>query len=125
MNPSHLTVLPGAMGLPSVRWPDGREITPQIDISEPLDPIEHIYLDAAMMLDWLGETQTATRNPHQKRRPSHPHRPHNLSRCSAALRETILNQAPKFILIDLDLDLTLKPTMHGGVSEPAQTLEFS
>ncbi|MGJ8695255.1 MAG: isocitrate/isopropylmalate dehydrogenase family protein [Verrucomicrobiaceae bacterium] len=30
-------VLLGAMGLPSVRWPDGREMTPQIDIRERLD----------------------------------------------------------------------------------------
>ncbi|MEX0332459.1 MAG: isocitrate/isopropylmalate dehydrogenase family protein [Puniceicoccaceae bacterium] len=30
-------VLLGAMGLPSVRWPDGRELTPQIDIRERLD----------------------------------------------------------------------------------------
>ncbi len=30
-------VLLGAMGLPSVRWPDGRELTPQIDIREKLD----------------------------------------------------------------------------------------
>jgi isocitrate/isopropylmalate dehydrogenase len=27
----------GAMGLPSVRWPDGRELTPQIDLRERLD----------------------------------------------------------------------------------------
>src|SRR5262245_34379651 len=27
-------VLLGAMGLPSVRWPDGREMTPQIDLRE-------------------------------------------------------------------------------------------
>ncbi|MDA7880956.1 isocitrate/isopropylmalate dehydrogenase family protein [Akkermansiaceae bacterium] len=30
-------VLLGAMGLPSVRWPDGREMTPQIDLRERLD----------------------------------------------------------------------------------------
>ena len=30
-------VLLGAMGLPSVRWPDGREMTPQIDLREKLD----------------------------------------------------------------------------------------
>lgn len=30
-------VLLGAMGLPSVRWPDGRELTPQIDLREKLD----------------------------------------------------------------------------------------
>jgi 3-isopropylmalate dehydrogenase len=30
-------VLLGAMGLPSVRWPDGREMTPQIDLREMLD----------------------------------------------------------------------------------------
>ena len=30
-------VLLGAMGLPSVRWPDGREMTPQIDLREQLD----------------------------------------------------------------------------------------
>jgi 3-isopropylmalate dehydrogenase len=30
-------VLLGAMGLPNVRWPDGRELTPQIDIRERLD----------------------------------------------------------------------------------------
>ena len=30
-------VLLGAMGLPNVRWPDGREMTPQIDIRERLD----------------------------------------------------------------------------------------
>jgi hypothetical protein len=30
-------VLLGAMGLPSVRWPDGRELTPQIDLRERLD----------------------------------------------------------------------------------------
>lgn len=30
-------VLLGAMGLPDVRWPDGREMTPQIDIRERLD----------------------------------------------------------------------------------------
>jgi 3-isopropylmalate dehydrogenase len=30
-------VLLGAMGLPDVRWPDGREMTPQIDLREQLD----------------------------------------------------------------------------------------
>ncbi|GIW92574.1 MAG: 3-isopropylmalate dehydrogenase [Pirellulaceae bacterium] len=30
-------VLLGAMGLPSVRWPDGREVTPQVDLREELD----------------------------------------------------------------------------------------
>jgi 3-isopropylmalate dehydrogenase len=30
-------VLLGAMGLPEVRWPDGREMTPQIDLREQLD----------------------------------------------------------------------------------------
>jgi 3-isopropylmalate dehydrogenase len=30
-------VLLGAMGLPSVRWPDGLELTPQIDLRERLD----------------------------------------------------------------------------------------
>src|SRR4030042_385787 len=30
-------VLLGTMGLPSVRWPDGRELTPQIDLRERLD----------------------------------------------------------------------------------------
>ncbi len=30
-------VLLGAMGLPSVRWPDGKEMTPQIDLRERLD----------------------------------------------------------------------------------------
>jgi 3-isopropylmalate dehydrogenase len=30
-------VLLGAMGLPTVRWPDGRELTPQIDLREQLD----------------------------------------------------------------------------------------
>jgi 3-isopropylmalate dehydrogenase len=30
-------VLLGAMGLPAVRWPDGRELTPQIDLREQLD----------------------------------------------------------------------------------------
>jgi 3-isopropylmalate dehydrogenase len=30
-------VLLGAMGLPEVRWPDGREMTPQIDLREKLD----------------------------------------------------------------------------------------
>jgi 3-isopropylmalate dehydrogenase len=31
------TILLGAMGLPNVRWPDGREMAPQIDIREKLD----------------------------------------------------------------------------------------
>jgi 3-isopropylmalate dehydrogenase len=30
-------ILLGAMGLPDVRWPDGREMTPQIDLRERLD----------------------------------------------------------------------------------------
>lgn len=30
-------ILLGAMGLPSVRWPDGREIAPQLDLRERLD----------------------------------------------------------------------------------------
>ncbi|WP_394795523.1 isocitrate/isopropylmalate dehydrogenase family protein [Armatimonas sp.] len=30
-------ILLGAMGLPGVRWPDGREMTPQIDLRERLD----------------------------------------------------------------------------------------
>lgn len=30
-------ILLGAMGLPSVRWPDGRELAPQIDLREQLD----------------------------------------------------------------------------------------
>ncbi len=40
-------VLLGAMGLPSVRWPNGKEITPQIDLRERLDlyaGIRPIYL---------------------------------------------------------------------------------
>src|SRR6187431_2538697 len=30
-------ILLGAMGLPDVRWPDGTEMTPQIDLRERLD----------------------------------------------------------------------------------------
>ncbi len=30
-------VLLGAMGLPDVRWPDGKEMTPQLDLREKLD----------------------------------------------------------------------------------------
>ncbi|HOX02722.1 MAG TPA: isocitrate/isopropylmalate dehydrogenase family protein [Candidatus Paceibacterota bacterium] len=30
-------ILLGAMGLPNIRWPDGRELTPQIDLRERLD----------------------------------------------------------------------------------------
>ncbi|MEM9940663.1 MAG: isocitrate/isopropylmalate dehydrogenase family protein [Planctomycetota bacterium] len=40
-------VLLGAMGLPDVRWPDGKEMTPQIDLRERLDlyfGIRPIYL---------------------------------------------------------------------------------
>lgn len=40
-------VLLGAMGIPSVRWPDGKEMTPQIDLRERLDlyaGIRPIYL---------------------------------------------------------------------------------
>lgn len=33
---SHAVLL-GAMGLPSVRWPDGKEMTPQLDLREKLD----------------------------------------------------------------------------------------
>ncbi len=33
----HDAILLGAMGLPSVRWPNGKEMTPQIDIREKLD----------------------------------------------------------------------------------------
>jgi 3-isopropylmalate dehydrogenase len=33
----HDAILLGAMGLPGVRWPDGREMTPQIDLREKLD----------------------------------------------------------------------------------------
>ncbi len=33
----HNAILLGAMGLPNVRWPDGVEMTPQIDIREQLD----------------------------------------------------------------------------------------
>ena len=33
----HSTILLGAMGIPNVRWPDGREMAPQIDIREKLD----------------------------------------------------------------------------------------
>ncbi|MFT4642152.1 MAG: 3-isopropylmalate dehydrogenase [Verrucomicrobiales bacterium] len=43
-------VLLGAMGLPSVRWPDGKEMTPQIDLRERLDlyaGLRPIYLYAA------------------------------------------------------------------------------
>lgn len=43
-------VLLGAMGMPSVRWPDGREMTPQIDLRERLDlynGLRPIYLYAA------------------------------------------------------------------------------
>ncbi|MFK7766700.1 MAG: isocitrate/isopropylmalate dehydrogenase family protein [Mariniblastus sp.] len=42
-------VLLGAMGMPSVRWPDGREMTPQIDLRERLDlynGLRPIYLYA-------------------------------------------------------------------------------
>jgi 3-isopropylmalate dehydrogenase len=34
---THDAILLGAMGLPGVRWPDGKEMTPQIDIREILD----------------------------------------------------------------------------------------
>ncbi|MCH1503389.1 MAG: isocitrate/isopropylmalate family dehydrogenase [Verrucomicrobiales bacterium] len=43
-------VLLGAMGLPSIRWPDGREMNPQIDLRERLDlyaGLRPIYLCAA------------------------------------------------------------------------------
>jgi 3-isopropylmalate dehydrogenase len=43
-------VLLGAMGMPSVRWPDGREMTPQIDLRERLDlfnGLRPIYLYAS------------------------------------------------------------------------------
>ena len=43
-------VLLGAMGLPSVRWPDGREMTPQIDLRERLqlyNGLRPIYLFSA------------------------------------------------------------------------------
>lgn len=43
-------VLLGAMGNPAVRWPDGREMTPQIDLRERLDlynGLRPIYLYAA------------------------------------------------------------------------------
>lgn len=43
-------VLLGAMGIPAVRWPDGREMTPQIDLRERLDlynGLRPIYLYAA------------------------------------------------------------------------------
>ena len=33
----HQAILLGAMGMPSVRWPNGKEMTPQIDIREKLD----------------------------------------------------------------------------------------
>lgn len=33
----HHAILLGAMGLPNVRWPDGLEMTPQIDLREKLD----------------------------------------------------------------------------------------
>jgi 3-isopropylmalate dehydrogenase len=33
----HDAILLGAMGLPDVRWPDGKEMTPQIDLREKLD----------------------------------------------------------------------------------------
>ena len=33
----HDAILLGAMGLPDIRWPDGVEMTPQIDIREQLD----------------------------------------------------------------------------------------
>ncbi len=34
---THDAILLGAMGLPQVRWPNGKEMTPQIDIREKLD----------------------------------------------------------------------------------------
>lgn len=43
----HDAILLGAMGLPSVRWPDGTEMTPQIEIREKLDlyqGVRPIYL---------------------------------------------------------------------------------
>ena len=51
-------VLLGAMGLPSVRWPDGRELTPQIDIRERLDlygglrPIKLYHRDDSPLKDY-------------------------------------------------------------------------
>ena len=33
----HDAILLGAMGLPNIRWPEGVEMTPQIDIREKLD----------------------------------------------------------------------------------------
>jgi 3-isopropylmalate dehydrogenase len=53
-------ILLGAMGLPDVRWPDGVEITPQIDLREWLDlycglrPIR-LYHAADTMLKHYGE----------------------------------------------------------------------
>jgi 3-isopropylmalate dehydrogenase len=48
----HDAILLGAMGLPSVRWPDGTEMTPQIEIREKLDlyqGVRPIYLfDSAL-----------------------------------------------------------------------------
>jgi 3-isopropylmalate dehydrogenase len=44
-------ILLGAMGLPAVRWPDGREMTPQIDLREKLD----LYCGVRPIYLWHGE----------------------------------------------------------------------
>lgn len=54
-------VLLGAMGLPDVRWPDGKEMTPQIDIRERLDlyaglrPIKLYHPDDSPLKGYGGE----------------------------------------------------------------------
>lgn len=50
-------VLLGAMGLPDVRWPDGREMAPQLDLREKLDlycglrPIKLLHADDSPLKD--------------------------------------------------------------------------
>jgi 3-isopropylmalate dehydrogenase len=53
----HDAILLGAMGLPSVRWPDGTEMTPQIEIREKLDlyqGVRPIYLFGASLTPLHG-----------------------------------------------------------------------
>ena len=41
-------ILLGAMGLPSVRWPDGKEMTPQIDLARAAGSLQRRAADPAL-----------------------------------------------------------------------------
>jgi hypothetical protein len=93
-------ILLGAMGLPSVRWPDGKEMTPQLDLRERLDlyngvrPIRLYHeLHSPLKHYRAGDIDLGTPVPAVERCRSYRRDAHHASRCRAHLPRCLAPRA--------------------------------